>query len=70
MRGQTPGKRLMRIRVVRLDGKPMGWWYAFERFGGYAAGLVTGLIGFLQILWDKNRQGVHDKITETVVVRA
>ncbi|HEY0303746.1 MAG TPA: RDD family protein, partial [Longimicrobiales bacterium] len=37
MRGQTPGKKLLGIRVIRLDGKPLGWWIAFERFGGYAA---------------------------------
>jgi hypothetical protein len=67
--GQTPGKWLLRIRVVRLDGKPMGWWMSFERFGGYAAGFATGLLGFLQVFWDRNRQGIHDKITETVVVR-
>jgi hypothetical protein len=67
--GQTVGKRLMRIRVIRLDGKPVGWWMAFERFGGYAASLVTGLLGFAQVLWDRNRQAMHDKIAETVVVR-
>lgn len=68
-KGHTPGKRILRIRVIRLDGKPIGWWAAFERFGGYAAGLVTGLLGFLQIYWDRNRQAIHDKIAETVVVR-
>ncbi|MEN8144522.1 MAG: RDD family protein [Gemmatimonadota bacterium] len=68
-RGQTPGKRLLGIRVLRLDGKPISWWISFERFGGYAAGLLTGLLGFAQILWDRNRQGVHDKLAETVVVR-
>ncbi|HEV2132119.1 MAG TPA: RDD family protein, partial [Longimicrobiaceae bacterium] len=68
-RGQTPGKRLLGIRVVRLNGKPITWWAAFERFGGYAAGLATGLLGFLQIFWDRNRQAIHDKIMETVVVR-
>jgi len=68
-KGRTPGKRILRIRVIRLDGKPIGWWAAFERFGGYAAGLVTGLLGFLQIYWDRNRQAIHDKISETVVVR-
>lgn len=69
MKGQTPGKRLLGMRVIRLDGKPMGWWASFERFGGYGASIVTGLMGFLQILWDRNRQGMHDKISETVVVR-
>ncbi|HEX2191445.1 MAG TPA: RDD family protein [Longimicrobiaceae bacterium] len=68
-RGQTPGKRMLGIRVVRLDGRPIGWWAAFERFGGYAASIFTGLLGFFQILWDRNRQALHDKVTETVVVR-
>lgn len=68
-RGQTPGKRLLGIRVVRLNGAPIGWWAAFERFGGYAASIFTGLLGFFQVLWDRNRQALHDKITETVVVR-
>lgn len=68
-RGQTPGKRLMGIRVIRLDGKPVGWWYAFERFGSYFASFTTGLVGFAQIYWDRNRQALHDKVVETVVIR-
>lgn len=68
--GQTPGKRAVGIRVIRLDGRPIGWWIAFERFGGYAASIWTGLLGFLQILWDRNRQGIHDKLAETVVISA
>jgi uncharacterized RDD family membrane protein YckC len=67
--GRTPGKRLFGIRVVRLNGKPIGWWAAFERFGGYAAGVATGLLGFAQIFWDKNRQATHDNICETAVIR-
>lgn len=66
---QTPGKRLMKIRVIRLDGKRIGWWASFERFGGYVASVATGMLGFLQILWDGNRQAIHDKISDTVVVR-
>jgi uncharacterized RDD family membrane protein YckC len=68
-RGQTPGKKLLGVRVVRLNGQPMTLWTSFERFGGYAAGLVTGLLGFAQVFWDRNRQMIHDKIVETVVVR-
>jgi hypothetical protein len=66
--GQTIGKRLMRVRVLRLDGEPMGWWSAFERAGGYVAGVATGLMGFAQVFWDPNRQCIHDKIVGTVVV--
>jgi hypothetical protein len=68
-KGQTVGKRLMGIRVVRLDGEPVTWWVAFERAGGYAAGFATGLLGFAQVWWDANRQAIHDRIVGTVVVR-
>lgn len=67
-RGQTVGKKLFRIRVLRLDGEPINWWTAFERVGGYAAGFATGLLGFAQVLWDANRQAIHDRIVGTVVV--
>lgn len=67
--GRTPGKRLLGIRILRLDGKPIGWWVAFNRFGGYAASVFTGLLGFLEMLWDANRQALHDRIAATVVVR-
>jgi hypothetical protein len=40
----------------------------FGRYGGYAAGLATGGTGFLQVLWDPNRQAVEDKLAHTVVV--
>ena len=66
-KGQTIGKRLLRIRVMRLDGEPITWWVGFERAGGYAAGLATGLLGFAQIYWDANRQAIHDRIVGTVV---
>lgn len=67
-KGQTVGKRLMKIRVLRLDGDPITWWTAFERAGGYAAGFATGLLGFAQVFWDANRQAIHDRIVGTVVV--
>lgn len=67
--GRTPGKHLLGLRAVRLDGKPITLWNAFERFGGYAAGLATGLLGFAQVYWDPNRQAIHDKIAGTVVLR-
>jgi hypothetical protein len=67
--GFTPGKRLLGLRVVRLDGSPITWWTALERYGGYAAGFATGLLGFIQVYWDPNRQATHDKLAGTVVIR-
>ncbi len=66
--GRTPGKRLLGMRVIRLDGEPITLFIAFERAGGYAAGVATGLLGFAQVLWDPNRQAIHDKIAGTVVI--
>jgi hypothetical protein len=68
-RGQTIGKRLLGIEVVRLDGNYPNLWESFGRYGGYGAGLATGLLGFLQIFWDPNRQAIQDKISETLVLR-
>lgn len=67
-KGQTLGKRFMKIRVIQLDGTPLSVWDSFGRYGGYGAGLATGLMGFLQIYWDPNRQCIHDKISSTVVI--
>ncbi|WP_440877269.1 RDD family protein [Thalassotalea sp. PLHSN55] len=68
--GQTPGKKLFYIKVLQLDGTPLSMWDSFGRYGGYGAGIATGLIGFIQIFWDANRQAIHDKISATVVINA
>jgi uncharacterized RDD family membrane protein YckC len=67
-RGQTVGKRLCGLRVVELTGKPLTLATSFGRYGGYAAGMATGGLGFVQVLWDANRQAVQDKLAHTVVV--
>ncbi len=66
--GCTPGKRLFGTRVLRLNGQAITLWESFGRYGGYAAGLATGLLGFAQVGWDGNRQAIHDKISATVVI--
>jgi len=68
-RGQTPGKKVFNIRVVALSGEPLGLLDCFGRYGGYGAGFATGLLGFLQIYWDPNRQAIQDKISATVVIK-
>jgi uncharacterized RDD family membrane protein YckC len=67
--GQTVGKRLLGIKVVRLDGGTPTLWESFGRYGGYGAGFATGLSGFFQVYWDRNRQAIQDKISETLVLR-
>jgi len=66
--GQTIGKKALGIRVLQLDGTPLTLFDSFERYGGYGAGIATGMLGFLQIYWDPNRQAIHDRISSTVVI--
>jgi len=66
--GQTLGKKIVGIKVLQLDGTPLTLWDSFGRYGGYGAGIATGLLGFIQIFWDANRQAIHDKISATVVI--
>jgi uncharacterized RDD family membrane protein YckC len=67
-KGQTLGKKLFGLRVVELTGKPLTIMNCLGRYGGYAAGMATGMIGFVQVLWDVNRQAIQDKIAHTVVI--
>lgn len=66
--GQTVGKKLFGLRVVELTGQPMTVMRCLKRYGGYAAGMATGGLGFAQVLWDPNRQGLHDKAAHTAVI--
>jgi len=66
--GQTLGKRLMRIRVVSLTHGHLSLWHSFERALGYAASAAELGFGFMQYFIHPNRQTVHDRIAETIVV--
>jgi len=68
-RGQTPGNILLNIKVLRGDGTPVSFGYALLRYLGYiVCGLMLGT-GFLWIAFDSRKQGIHDKIADTVVVK-
>lgn len=68
--GRTPGKGLFGLRVLRTDGRPVTPGIAFLRWAGYAVSFISLLLGFLWIAVDRRKQGWHDKIAGTVVVRA
>jgi uncharacterized RDD family membrane protein YckC len=65
----TPGKLLMSCQVVDIrTGGPIGLRQALLRYLGYAVSALPLGLGFLWILWDRRRQGFHDKIAGTAVV--
>ena len=66
--GQTPGKRLVRIRVVSTLHPQLSLWHALERALGYGASALELGFGFLQYFIAENRQTVHDRIAGTIVV--
>jgi len=68
-RGQTPGMSAVGIRVISFDGSgSIGYGRAFIRWiGGYISAVVI-FIGFLWMLWDKEKQCWHDKLASDVVV--
>lgn len=69
-RGQTPGKMIMGIKIVSTDGGPVTVGKAILRLIGYAVSGIVIYLGFLWVIWDKDKQGWHDKIARTYVVKA
>ena len=69
--GQTIGKRIVNIKVVRKDGKPMTYMDALIRTVlRIIDGLVFYLVGLIVILASKERQRVGDMAAKTIVVKA
>jgi uncharacterized RDD family membrane protein YckC len=66
--GQTLGMRAWRLRVQRLDGKPITLWQALLRFLSAIPSLGVFGLGYLWILVDKKRMALHDRISESVIV--
>ena len=65
--GQTPGKRVMGLRIVRTDGQRLTLGNCVRRIIGYWISAIL-FLGYLWVLVDNRRQGFHDKIAGTFVV--
>lgn len=68
--GQTPGKMLLNIRVIKVDGSKIEDADAVLRYIGYLINSPFIMLGWIWALFDDNRQGWHDKIAKTYVVKA
>ncbi len=73
--GQTPGKRLMKLRVIREDGRPITLWEAiarnllriFDAIPGFVFPIYS--IGLISIFLNSRDQRVGDLFAGTVVIR-
>jgi uncharacterized RDD family membrane protein YckC len=68
--GQTVGKMWIKAKVVGADGQPVSIGRALLRYLGYIVSAVLLSLGFLWIAFDRKRQGLHDKIAGTYVVKS
>lgn len=68
--GQTVGNRIMKIRVVKTDGSELTLMDAFIRYVGLIISCLAIFIGVIWVAFDANKQGWHDKIASTYVVKA
>lgn len=66
--GQTPGLRLMRLRVVTRSGAPPSAGRALARFAGLILAIVPLCAGFLPALLDGRRRALPDLVAGTAVV--
>lgn len=73
--GQTPGKRLLKLRVIREDGRPLTLWEAIARnllrIGDAVPGFVLPVysIGLIVIFLSERDQRLGDIFAGTVVIR-
>ncbi len=68
--GQTLGNRALNIRVVKTSGAELTIVDALIRYVGLLISFAVIFIGVLWVLFDPSKQGWHDKIASTYVVKA
>ncbi len=68
--GQTPGKMALRIKVICTDGNQLTYGRAAKRevLGKFVSFILLG-IGYLMVAFDNQKQGLHDKIADTYVIK-
>lgn len=67
--GTTLGKYLMKIKVVSADGEKLDFMSVLvrETVGRYLSVMLL-YIGYMIAAWDRDKQGLHDRIADTYVV--
>ena len=69
-KGQTVGMRALNIKVVKTDGSYLDVVGAFLRYIGMIISIIPLFLGLIWVAFDAQKQGWHDKIASTYVVKA
>ena len=67
--GQTLGMRVFNLKVIRTDGSALTLTQALIRYVGLFISFVCFAIGVIWVAFDAEKQGWHDKIAGTYVIR-
>ena len=67
--GQTLGMRVFNLKVIRTDGSALTITQALIRYIGLFISFVCLFIGVIWVAFDADKQGWHDKIAGTYVIR-
>jgi uncharacterized RDD family membrane protein YckC len=68
LRGQTPGKRLLGVRVIDAYGRRPSLGRALGRTAAYVPSALLLALGFLWIGFDREKRGLHDRLADTYVI--
>jgi uncharacterized RDD family membrane protein YckC len=68
-RQATLGKMAVGIKVTDLNGNRISFGRALGRYFAKIISAIILLIGFLMVAWTEKKQGLHDKIAGTLVVK-
>lgn len=66
----TLGKIAFNLKVIDKSGNPISFMNAMGRYFAKIISALLLCIGFLMVAWDDKKQGLHDKIAETLVIEA
>ena len=65
----TLGKKALNLHVARMDGTPISFGQASGRYWGKWLSAALFCAGFISAAFDTKKQGLHDKIASTLVLR-
>lgn len=66
----TPGKMLLKLKIIDAKtGNKLSFWQAVGRYFAYIPAMLPLFFGLIWVAFDKKKQGWHDKLAGTIVIK-